>query len=317
MQVLSIGEILWDIFPEKELLGGAALNFSANIGRLGDAAALITAVGEDARGRAAREAMERLGLTTQFLQVVPELPTGYARVGTTSAGEPSFEIPRPAAFDRISLTSEMRDSAVRLRPDWLYFGTLLQIEPALEKTTAELASTLPGVRCFYDMNLRTGQWNLPLVQRLCRLASVVKLNESEARTLEDLSGIQADAFFLQSFSLESFCQLWSTEYRIDSICITLGGSGCFLYDRGSTYIVPGYPVTVEDTVGAGDAFAAAFLHCYHRKWPILRTARLANALGSIVAGRVGATPAWSVEECLAIASISPEEATSLKDATSD
>ena len=45
MRVLSIGEILWDIFPDQERLGGAALNFSANIGRLGDSATLITAVG--------------------------------------------------------------------------------------------------------------------------------------------------------------------------------------------------------------------------------------------------------------------------------
>ena len=41
MQVLSIGEILWDIFPDRELLGGAALNFSANIQRLGDSAGLL------------------------------------------------------------------------------------------------------------------------------------------------------------------------------------------------------------------------------------------------------------------------------------
>ncbi len=300
MQVLSIGEILWDIFPDQEHLGGAALNFSANINRLGDSAALITAVGEDNRGRAAREAMKALGLTTEFVQVVDDRATGIARVSTTPAGEPYFEIPRPAAFDSVVLTSAMLDAATKLKPDWLYFGTLLQIEPHVEKTTVDLAKNLPGVRCFYDMNLRQGHWNLPLVQRLSRMATVLKLNEVEAKTLGELSRMTPN-----EFSLESFSKFWAAQYGIDSICITLGSAGCFVYDKNSTCTVPGYPATVKDTVGAGDAFAAAFLHGYHREWPTQRTARFANALGSIVASRAGATPAWSIEECLAIASISP------------
>jgi fructokinase len=299
MQVLSIGEILWDIFPNQELLGGAALNFSANIQRLGDSAGLLTAVGDDPRGRAAYKAMQQLGLATDFVQTATDLATGVAQVNTTSDGEPSFEIPRPAAFDRLSMTADLRDAAFSLGPDWLYFGTLLQIEPHVEEMTAYFARSLPGVRCFYDMNLRPRQWNFPLVQRLCELASVLKLNEAEAQTLGELEGTSSAAF-----SLESFCRVWASKYNIDAICVTLGGAGCCVYENQSAVMVPGFPVAVEDTVGAGDAFAAAFLHGYHRGWPTLLTARFANALGSIVASRAGATPAWSVEECFGIASIS-------------
>ena len=303
MQVLSIGEILWDIFPDQELLGGAALNFSANINRLGDSAALITAVGNDIRGRAARKSMKTLGLTTEFVQAVKDRATGVALVKMSPGGEPSFEIPRPAAFDAVTITSDMRDAAMLLRPDWLYFGTLLQVEPHVEETTLYLARSLPGVRCFYDMNLRRGHWNLPLVERLSQLASVIKLNELEAKILAELSGITADGF-----SLESFCGFWAAQYDIDSICITLGSAGCCVYEENTTHMVQGYPVSVRDTVGAGDAFAAAFLHGYHRGWPIMRTASFANALGSIVASRAGATPTWSMQECLAIASIALEDA---------
>ena len=305
MKVLSIGEILWDLFPDQELLGGAALNFSANINRLGDSAALITAVGEDVRGRAAREAMKTLGLTTEFVQVAKGRPTGVACVKMGLTGEPSFEIPRPAAFDAVSTTSKMLEATMLLKPDWLYFGTLMQIEPLVEKTTVDLASSLPGVRCFYDMNLRGGHWNFALVERLCMMASVLKLNEFEAKTLGELSGIRADAF-----SLESFCGFWAARYDIDLICITLGSAGCCVYEKNVAHTVPGYAVSVQDTVGAGDAFAAAFLHGYHRRWPIMRTARFANAVGSIVASRAGATPVWSMEECLAVASMALEDANS-------
>ena len=114
MQVLSIGEILWDIFPNRELLGGAALNFSANIQRLGDSAGLLTAVGDDPRGRAAYKAMQQLGLATDFVQTASDLATGVAQVNTTSDGEPSFEIPRPAAFDGLSMTADLRAAAFSL-----------------------------------------------------------------------------------------------------------------------------------------------------------------------------------------------------------
>jgi fructokinase len=245
--------------------------------------------------------MKALGLTTDFVQIVDRWKTGAAIVSTTPEGEPHFKITRPAAFDGVAITPEILDRAKLLRPDWLYFGTLLQTEPHIERGTETLSRTLAGVRCFYDMNLRAGSWNFPLVQRLCGMASVLKLNESESKILGEHSGIASDAF-----TLESFCKRCSDQYEIDAICITLGDSGCCVYENNSMHFVPGYPVEVQDTVGAGDAFAAAFLHGYHHGWPIERTARFANALGSIVASRAGATPQWSVEECLQIAAISPK-----------
>ena len=62
----------------------------------------------------------------------------------------------------------------------------------------------------------------------------------------------------------------------------------------------GYAVKVADTVGAGDAFSAAFLHGIQNAWPIEQVAKFANAVGAIVASREGATPEWSSEECAAI-----------------
>lgn len=302
MQVLSVGEVLWDIFSDKELLGGAPLNFSANAVRLGDAAVLITAVGKDVRGRRAREAMRDLGVDTQFVQVADAVATGVAVVTSGPEGEPRFEIPRPAAFDFVDLAPAALEAARLLKPDWLYFGTLIQMKPYVEHIVRQLSQALPQTRCFYDMNLRPGGWNLPLVQRLCEMASILKLNESEAQTLGELTGMGAS-----TFSLERFCERWAAQYEIESICVTLGPAGCLVFENGNSQTVPGYPATVQDTVGAGDAFAAAFLHGYHQRWPIWQTARFANALGSIVASRAGATPSWSLEECLRLASIPLEQ----------
>ena len=53
-----------------------------------------------------------------------------------------------------------------------------------------------------------------------------------------------------------------------------------------------------DTVGAGDAYSAAFLHGLEQKWSVKKIAAFANAAGAIVASRSCATPDWTAEECV-------------------
>lgn len=298
MRALGIGEVLWDIFSGTERLGGAALNFCANLQRLGNTATLLSAVGRDARGAMALQRMQELGLNTDSIQIVDKPPTGVAVVETTEAGETTFIIPRPAAFDLVSTGPETLRTVEDKGFEWLYFGTLLQTTAPVEQFTTELAGRLPKLRCFYDMNLRVGHWNLALVQHLSGLASILKLNDVEAESLFQLTFPRAGAF-----SLERFCRSWAETYNIEVICVTLGSAGCFVFDREAVHRIPGFPVKVCDTVGSGDAFAAAFLHGYHRSWPINDTARFANALGALVTSRSGATPDWTVEECFALASL--------------
>jgi len=297
MLACGIGEVLWDSFPDHETFGGAALNFCANLQRLGDQATLLSAVGKDEHGRMALDKMRSLGLSTKGVEEVDALATGIATVGVAPNGEPTFVIHRPAAFDAIS-TSVDSPTATQLRADgvnWIYYGTLLQTKPEIERFTRDLARCLFPARAFYDINLRSGHWNLPLVKRLSELASVVKLNETEAEMLFALTQKGNT-----EFSLEGFCQQWASTYDVDAICVTLGPAGCMIYDKGSTYRVAGYAVEVCDTVGSGDAFAAAFLHGYDRGWPTSQTADFANALGALVASRPGATPDWTINEVMAM-----------------
>jgi fructokinase len=291
MRVWSVGEVLWDVFPDQERFGGAPLNFCANLRRMADNATLLSAVGNDEHGRLALETMRGLGLSTEHVAVIDGMATGTAVISTGTDGEPSFVIPRPAAFDRLAMGPELMYEATTSGLDWLYFGTLLQTEPGIEEFTTALASHLASTRCFYDMNLRAGHWNLELVQRLSKLASIIKLNEDEAETLFRLTEMDGVAF-----SLEGFCERWAATYGIDVMCVTLGPMGCLIYEQGTAHRVPGYKVTVCDTVGSGDAFAAAFLHGYDLGWPMLETAKFANALGALVASRAGATPEWTMAE---------------------
>jgi fructokinase len=63
---------------------------------------------------------------------------------------------------------------------------------------------------------------------------------------------------------------------------------------------PGYSVEIVDTVGAGDAFAAAFVHGCGQQWPAARIADFANRVGALVACRRGAIPEWTISDVEAL-----------------
>jgi len=295
VNIVSIGEVLWDVIGEQEYLGGAPLNFSVSSQRLGNQVALITAVGGDRRGELALQKIQQLGLNTGSIRIVEGCATGAAIVSTDIAGNPTFVIDRPAAFDFIEIDGPALRGIQKIRPDWIYFGTLAQTTARNEDMLHRLISAVPAARRFYDINLREGHWNLPLVQRLSHLASMIKLNESEAEVL--FRNFYAD----QLFSVEKFCRNWSDDVGARTICVTLGERGCALWVNGAFRTFAGFFVKVEDSVGAGDAFSAALLHGLELGWPTERAAAFANALGALVASRAGATPAWTVEECLSLA----------------
>jgi fructokinase len=294
MQILSTGEVLWDIVGGKEFLGGAPLNFSVSSLRLGNFVALLSGVGDDDLGRKAIAQMTALGLSTDFIQIVSEAPTGTAQVTLDGSGNATFHIGRPAAFDLLQVNSTLIQRCEAVLPDWIYFGTLANTYTPNEEWLHTAVSRLQPTKCFYDMNLRDGHWNLALVESLSALATVIKLNEQEAQRLFELK------FAPQVYRVERFCRRWSKSFDVELICVTMGSAGCAIYSNDSVQTFAGYSVDVVDTVGAGDAFSAALLYGLDLGWPLEQVASFANALGAVIASRAGATPAWNLTDCHAL-----------------
>lgn len=310
MKVISTGEVLWDIFRDLdgsivEILGGAPLNISCSLHRLGHSVAFVTGVGSDPRGEWTMQKMQNMGLSTQFVQRTADLETGTALVTLDSHRHATFVIPRPAAFDQLRIDEHLLSRLQELEADWLYFGTLAQTDKSNLQLLEALLKRLPQIRGFYDINLREGHWNLPLVEHLSSLAAVIKLNDVEAKLLFEL------IFPNDIFSLDNFCRAWSARYRLEVLCVTLGDQGCAMYRDGVLREFSGIPVQVADTVGAGDAFAAGLLHALLQPWPLEQQAAFANGLGALVASRQGATPDWTVAECEQLIATSPSSAFSL------
>ena len=211
---------------------------------------LLSAVGDDDRGRRALAEASRLGLSTRFIRTVRDAPTGWVPVTKDAAGEVSYVIKRPAAYDFTSLDE---DDWPALAPQWIYHGTLTFMAPRMRALLNELMRRCPGAKRFYDINLRRDSYTSPLVTELLHKANVVKMNHEEVALVQKMAGSH-------HASLEVFCRDYASRFGWDAICITLGERGCAILHRGEYAEVDGNAVQVADTVGAGDAFAAAFLH---------------------------------------------------------
>ncbi len=281
MKILSIGEILWDVIGGREHLGGAPFNLAVHASRLGHQAWILSAVGDDERGKRAREQAERLGVHTRYLSTSLQAETGIACVGQDAEGLPTFDIVRPSAYDFLSPTDELLADSF----DAICFGSLLQsFEPARRAIIRVLSTFTKAVR-FYDVNLRPG-YDLSCVEDLLSRATMVKLNENEARIL---SGSQ-------HLSFREFCETQATLFGLEAVAITRGENGCAVWIRGEYAEDSGRSIQVADTVGAGDAFGAAFLHGVTKGWRAAQVASFANQVGALVASRAGAVPEWTVDE---------------------
>ena len=287
-RILVLGEILWDIFPDSVRLGGAALNFAAHARQLQHEALLISAVGRDELGEQAMHAVTSLGLDKRFIQTTALFNTGTASVQFGPSHETSFSIERPAAYDAVELSDRDFQQIIRWKPAWLYYGTLFSSMVSGKNLLNRLLQAVPDAKRFYDVNLRPGSNSPALVLELLRAATVLKLNEEELAWLHEFTGLPADA--------EGFCRAGAECYGWSAVCVTLGARGCAMLAGGEYVEANGHAVDVADTVGAGDAFAAAFVHGLISDWPAVEIADFSNRVGALVASVRGAIPNWSVKE---------------------
>ncbi len=288
--VAVLGEVLWDLFPNSIHLGGAPLNFGVHARRLGHPVYLVSAVGADELGTRATNDIAALDLDITFLQTTATFPTGTATIALSVEGKTSFRIHRPAAYDAMQITGQDLERLKYKKPGWLYFGTLFASMSEGRSVLDRLLDVLDDTVKFYDLNLRPSADSPELVKHLLEQADVVKLNE------EELSRVHA--FCDLPSSTEGFCHEGARRYGWRAVAVTLGENGCAVFAKDTYVEERGCPVEVADPVGAGDAFAAAFMHGLNSSCPLRDVAAFANRIGALVASRHGAIPDWTIEEAV-------------------
>lgn len=76
--IVGLGEILWDIFPERKILGGAPANFAYHVSQFGFNGYALSAVGNDLLGKEILNSLEEKNLN--YLIETTDYPTGTVQV---------------------------------------------------------------------------------------------------------------------------------------------------------------------------------------------------------------------------------------------
>lgn len=286
--ILGLGELLWDLLPNGERLGGAPANFAVMAGRLGNHAAILSRIGRDDLGRRAVNELDPLPADTSFLQVDPVHATGRVEV-TFNAGQPEYVIHEPAAWDFLELSDEW----VRLaeRADAVCFGSLAQRSLESRQTIQTLvAQTSSSCVRVFDANLRAPFFSGEVLQESLELATVVKLNDAEVPQLLALLGMPLEGDAGPARLRVGAERLLAEFPTLQMVAVTRGAHGSLLVTREEWNEHQGIAVKVADTIGAGDAFTAAMTHYLLRGASLAQLNEAGNRYGAWVASHTGAMP---------------------------
>ncbi len=276
--VFIFGEVLFDCFPTGEkVLGGAPFNVAWHLQALGNSPRLISSVGEDDLGQKILNAMDEWGMDTGLVQRDPNHPTGQVQISIIE-GEPQYTINPDCAYDFIDEKAISNLYAGGI----LYHGSLGLRNAVSRQALMRLMMQNPQLSVFLDVNLRTPWWQKDDVYIWMKHARWVKLNQDELRLL--------------GFSDPDIKQAMThlqAQFQIEQLIVTRGEQGALLSTNDGVFhtIKPAVVNDVIDTVGAGDAFTAIFIHGLLAAWPIADTLDIAQRFAGKIIMQRGATPA--------------------------
>ncbi len=282
--VMIWGEVLWDLFPEGEQLGGAPSNVAWHIGLAGGWAQLVSRVGDDDAGR---RAVARLGevCDTSLVQIDPERATGVVEV-TVEAGEPRYQLVADRAWERIACTEDVVDALAEAGV--LVYGTLAQRSAAgLEGWRAAIAASHGRCLKVCDLNLRKtesgGSEERVAVLAALESADMLKVNDRELAAIAAWLGWKDPIGELRK--------------RPRVVAVTHGAEGATLFgESGAAIEIAGTAAAPGgDNVGCGDAFLAVLVHGMTLGWDLAHCGRAASRWAAAVAEVRGATPFFSEE----------------------
>lgn len=246
--IVGLGEVLWDLFPDRRRPGGAPANMAYHAHVLGHRGVVASRVGRDALGTELRDLLDRRGVDTDYVQVDNEHDTGTVRVEFVE-GEPTYTIVENVAWDYLAVTAALKELAAEL--DAVCFSTLSQRSPVARTTIRHILDLVkPSIPRVLDVNLRPPFFDADVLGASFRRANVVKMNRAERDVVQEL------------FEVDDVSQWLFDEHDIALICLTKGADGSELItpDEHVAQAAPEADISGGDAVGVGDSFLAVICH---------------------------------------------------------
>ncbi|MFJ7737724.1 carbohydrate kinase [Lysinibacillus sp. NPDC097287] len=263
-KLVTIGECLIDFTPSEQVgalaevngftknAGGAPANVAAVVAKLGQHAALLSQVGQDAFGDFLIKTIEMAGVDTTYIAQTTEGETSLAFVSLTNDGNRDFLFYRRNAADLL-FRKEQLPKDLLIAGDILHFCSVNLVESPMKHTHEAVIKQAHDAGCLvsFDPNVRLPLWQDAEACRQTILdflpkAHIVKLSDEELTFLTHIEDEQQAVHTL-------------LQEKIQVLFVTHGADGATLYTKQQYVKVSGDILQAIDTTGAGDAFIGAVL----------------------------------------------------------
>jgi 2-dehydro-3-deoxygluconokinase len=277
---VCVGEVMAQVIPDHGASlvdaasfsitsAGAESNVAQGLAQLGTRAVLVTRLGKDALGDRVLRDLRESGVELSHVRRSDGERTGVFLKDPGPDGSPVTYYRDGSAASRMSVGDV--DSALKLRPEVLH---LSGVTPALSHSCLEVSryalrkGRASGATTSFDVNYRPSLW---------------RSRQHAAEELRALANT-ADVVFI---GLDEAHALWRTETPDDvrrllpdvgSVVIKDGGRDARCFSGDDLTVVPALEVEVLEPVGAGDAFAAGWLHGLMSDLPQVTRLRLGHLM---------------------------------------
>ncbi len=279
LSAVCFGEVLFDVFPDGERIGGAPLNVASRLASLGVSTGMISSIGNDEKGRKIKAYLQDKNIATENITIQNDYPTGVVNVNLSAGGSATYEIAHPAAWDKIEITKTMKPTISESNA--FIFGSLVCRDSVSRNSLFELLKTASYK--VFDINLRPPHYEKDLLIKLMEEADFIKFNDDELFEIAAMLDSKHN-------SLEQNLEFVAKQTNTKSICVTKGRHGAVLLKDEKRYYNSGFKTSVKDTVGAGDSFLASLISGILKEENSQSSLDFACAVGALVAAEEGANP---------------------------
>jgi fructokinase len=281
-KIVCYGEVLWDMLPTGKIAGGAPMNVAYHLNALGVQSSIISRVGNDDLGVELKAFLNEKAVSTQFLQTDNALPTGVVDVTLDAKGSPSYKIVQPVAWDNVQNTEGGTNAVAEA--DAFVFGSLICRNDVSKQTLFDLLNVS---KCpVFDVNLRPPFYDKQTIEALLQKAEIVKMNEEELAIISN--------WYNAETGFEEQIEAMQARFDLKTLIVSHGSKGAYCFENKMLYFQKAFEITVEDTIGSGDAFLAGFLSEKLKGNDSQNSLKKACAMGAFVATKSGATPVVDV-----------------------
>lgn len=307
----DIGTPFEEINSFGAFVGGCPTNVAVGARRLGLEAALLTAIGEDPVGDFVLRFLEKEGVDVRFVQRKPGRRTSAVVLGIEPPDRFPLVFYREGCADIELTIDDVLAAPLADARALLITGTGLSREPSRSATIfAAEEARAAGAGVILDVDFRADQWHDPrafgvVLRSALPLVDIVIGTEEELKALVMRRASQVSIESSQISAPEVGGDVNAAlelvlDSGIEAVVLKRGQAGAAVHLKNGE-LIEADPFTVEvcNVLGAGDAFAAGFIHGHLQGWGWHKAARMGNASGAIVVTRQGCANFMPTEqECL-------------------